>query len=117
MPPRPTQKLTPATIRKFASSLPDVEEGVACEGTALERRTFKAKKKAFLFLGSDDAMLKLDASLAEARSLALNVGKNGWVKLLLSGGTPREVVHRWIKESYELMAAPQSKKRPTPRRR
>ena len=70
-------------MRAIALKLPDVEEGVACEGTALEKRTVKVKGKAFLFLGTGDALLKLDGSLAAATKLAdktparYRVGKGG----------------------------------------
>ena len=35
----------PQRLRAFALSLPDAEEGVACEGTTLEKRTIKVGKK------------------------------------------------------------------------
>jgi hypothetical protein len=44
-----------AMLMKIARALPDVTEGVACEGTALESRTFKRGTKAFLFVGTKDA--------------------------------------------------------------
>ncbi len=39
-------------LRKLALALPEVEEGVSCAGTALERRTVKVRDKAFVFLGA-----------------------------------------------------------------
>jgi hypothetical protein len=100
-------------LRELALALPDVKEGIACAGTALERRTIKTRNKAFLFVGAADAMLKLQASLAEAAKLAAKqpgrykVGANGWVKLAFSAKEPPQldVAKRWIAESYALMTA------------
>ena len=104
-------------LRKLALSYPDVEEGIACKGTALECATFKAKKKAFLFLTDTVSRLKLQKSLAEAAKVrdTCEVGANGWVKITLGeSGTPTlDVLKRWIGESYDLMApkkAPAKKK-------
>ena len=91
-------------VLKAALAHPETEEGVACEGTALERRTVKVKKKAFLFLGTLDAMVKLGASKAEAKRLGLKVGSTGWVKVTFKGGPPVQVLRRWVDESYRLMA-------------
>ncbi len=91
-------------LRRLASQLPDVEEGVACAGTALESRTYKAKKKAFLFLGEDHARMKLDASAKEAKKLGFEVGANGWVKVPLDEAPPKAVLERWVAESHALMA-------------
>ena len=55
-----------AALRTFAMALPDTSEGVACEGTSLEKRTIETGGKAFAFFGAADLMLKLDVSLAEA---------------------------------------------------
>lgn len=64
------KKTTVVALRKLALRYPDAEEGVACEGTAIEKRTVKAGKKAFVFLGVSDVLLKLDESLPEATRLA-----------------------------------------------
>ena len=45
MPADPVELLS--TLRQRALCLPDVSEGVACEGTALEKRTLKVHGKAF----------------------------------------------------------------------
>jgi hypothetical protein len=101
---------TTAVLRKHALRHADVEEGVACEGTPLERRTVKAKKKAFVFLGLSDVMLKLRDSLVEASKLAskspglLRVGANGWVKVEDARALPLSTLSRWIDESYVLVA-------------
>ncbi|MEW5850193.1 MAG: hypothetical protein AB2A00_15500 [Myxococcota bacterium] len=100
------------TLRKIALKLPDTTEGVACEGTAMERRTIKVRDKAFLFLGVTDALLKLGESLPEARKLAAKepdryrAGAGGWVKLMFSESQPplMDVVGGWIAESHGLLA-------------
>lgn len=100
-------------LREIALALPDVEEGIACAGTALERRTIKTRNKAFLFFGAGDAMLKLQASLPEAKKLAAKqpgrykAGASGWVKLTFSAEEPPalDIAKRWIAESYALASA------------
>jgi ribosomal protein L9 len=57
-------------LRRAALRHPDVHEGVSCEGTSLEKRTVKARNKAFVFLGVADVMVKLKASLSEAVRMA-----------------------------------------------
>ncbi len=102
-------------LRKIASKYPEAEEGIACEGTAAECRTVKARNKAFLFLGETHVMLKLRESLDEAASYAARepgcckVGAQGWVKLTFGDGAspPLEVLKRWIDESYRLIAPSQ----------
>jgi hypothetical protein len=99
-------------LRAAALQLPDVEEGVACEGTLLESRTFKVRKKAFLFVRPANVMLKLAESADEARRLAstdarFRVGGGGWVTVIPGGGAPPPLpmMKRWIGESYRLYAA------------
>ena len=97
-------------LRNLALKYPGTEEGVACEGTSLEKRTIKAGGKAFLFLGPRDAMLKLRDSLPEATRLAskepgrYKVGGSGWVTVTLAEPVPLDVLKRWIDESYRLLA-------------
>lgn len=50
-----------ADLGKIALALPDVEQGIACAGTALESRTYRTKDKAFLFVSAKQARLKLEA--------------------------------------------------------
>jgi hypothetical protein len=105
-------------LAKLAAKHADVEEGIACPGTAMERRTMKTAKKAFLFFGATDALVKLDASLVEAKKLAkaeperYRVGANGWVKVTFSEDMPPavDVLARWVAESYALVAKPKKKK-------
>jgi hypothetical protein len=105
-------------LRNVAMALPNVEEGVACEGTAIEKRTVKVNGRAFLFLGRGDALLKLGPSLASAQKLAaaspgrVRAGAGGWVKLVFTEAEPppMAVVTKWIAESYRLMTAGPAKK-------
>jgi hypothetical protein len=105
-------------LRKLALSFPETEEGVACEGTPLESRTVRAKKKAFLFLGQKDGMcqvrLKLDGSLSDAAKRAkkeperVQVGAKGWVLLRLPADeaprpTEKGFLEAWIRESYDVV--------------
>jgi hypothetical protein len=93
---------------------PDVEEGVSCDKCA-----FKARNKAFLFVGQNEnsynVMLKLGDSLAEAGGLAAKepdcykVGGHGWVTLTLPNeqSPPQGLVERWVEESFRLLAPKQ----------
>ena len=89
-------------LAKIALALPDVEQGIACAGTALESRTYRTGKSAFLFVSAKDARLKLEASAAEARELGFPVGTGGWVKLSLEALPSAAVVRRWVAESHGL---------------
>jgi len=99
-------------LRDRALGHPGTREGVACEGTAIEKRTIEARDKAFLFLGRSDAMLKLGTSLPSAKKLATRqrhrytAGAGGWVKITLDDGAPPPLalVAAWVDESYGLIA-------------
>ncbi len=99
-------------LRAHALGLSGAEEGIACQGTALEKRTVHVKKKAFVFLGADHVMVKLHDSLEDAKRLAAQdpaayrAGANGWVTIRFVDGQalPVEVVSRWIDESHRLLA-------------
>jgi len=102
-------------LRRIALRYPEVEEGIACNGTAIECATFKARNKSFLFVGAAEARLKLRESIAEANKLAtreparFQVGGQGWVKIVFDPSTsaPLDVLERWIDESYRLIAPKQ----------
>lgn len=106
----PSEDRIRQSMRAIALRCPEAEEGVACEGTSAEKRTIKAGNKAFLFLGSADAMLKLGDSLPEASALATKesssckVGAHGWVTLRLDGKWKEDLLARWIDESFRLLA-------------
>lgn len=102
-----------ADLSTIALALPDVEQGVACAGTALESRTFATGKKSFLFLSKTQARLKLGASAPEGKKLGFAVGANGWVTIPLDAVPPVSVLRRWIAESHRLMSPPAKKGPPT----
>jgi len=93
-----------ADLDAIARGLPDVEPGIACAGTALESRTYRTRKKAFLFVSKTQARLKLAASAPEAKRLGFAVGANGWVTLPLDGLPPAAVARKWVAESQALVA-------------
>ncbi len=106
------------SLKAFAMKLQETEEGIACEGTAVESATYKVNKKAYLFLRAQDLRLKLQASLPEAEKYVAkeperySVGAGGWIKVILQPGGPfpKGLLERWTRESYELMAAKPAKK-------
>jgi hypothetical protein len=108
---RTSKAATPAeAIRRVALQYPEAEQGTTCN-----KQSFKARKKAFLFLGRDaisfNVMLKLGESLAEAGKLAAQdptiyrVGAHGWVSATFPHGQtpPPGLLERWIDESYRLL--------------
>jgi hypothetical protein len=100
------------SLRSRALGYPETVEGIACAGTSLEKLTVKVRNKAFLFLGLEDAMLKLDDSLEQASELAAEmpgrckVGAHGWVTVALeeADALSPQLLLRWIDESYRLLA-------------
>lgn len=103
---------TAAVLAAIAESCPDSVAGVACEGTALECRTYSLRKKAFLFLRTVDCRFKLDASRAEAVRMSVEdpahygIGANGWATVKFGEGHQpnRRLIAKWVRESYDLMA-------------
>src|SRR5262245_1821463 len=103
----PVQELGSIALR-----LPHVERGIACKGTSAERATFKAGKKAFLFLGAGDAMVKLQESIPQAKKTAgCKVGASGWTKVVWGpeASPPLGLLQKWIEESFRLMTLPAQK--------
>lgn len=102
-------------LRQVAMQYPEAEEGLACAGTALEKRTIKVRKKAFLFLGTTNAMVKLGDSLTRAAELTtvepnrFTVGAHGWVTITFGDAEslPFDLLVEWIDESYRLLAPKQ----------
>ena len=105
---------TADALRELALRHPDVEQGVACKGTALESTTFGTRKKVFLFLGTVPGghrlRLRLRESVAEAKKLASRdakgyvIGPQGWTKLTFDehDPPPMDLLARWIEESYQV---------------
>jgi hypothetical protein len=106
-----TESKPAQALRRIALQYPEAEEGTTCGKAA-----FKARNKAFLFVGMDDTsynvMLKLRESLPEAAKLAARhpdrygVGGVGWIKATFSHNEspPPGLFERWIDESYRLLA-------------
>ncbi len=96
-------------IRLKASRYPGVDEGTACT-----QRSFKAGKKAFLFIGEQGgrskAMFKLKDSLPDAAQLAAKepdnyqVGSGAWVTARFTADQPmpKKLWEKWLDESYAL---------------
>ncbi len=100
------------SLQAVASSYPEVNESPSCVN-----RSFKARKKSFLFLGEKpDGMLrlmvKLDDGIESAQAVASEnpdgwkVGGPGWVTGNFTDATapPLETLTAWIDESYRLLA-------------
>ncbi len=120
----PGSKSSKAILRALATKHPEVEESIACKGTAVESSAFKVDKKTFLFARDVQMMVKLEESLPEAKELAAREPERykaggGWVTVKFDGGVlpPRELLARWIAESYRLMTAPAAKPKAAKRRR
>lgn len=98
-------------LRSRALALPEVVEGDSCV-----KRSFKVRKKGFLYLGEDakgySVMVKLRDSAEEAETLARDrpgrwsIGKGGWAMLKFEPQErpPEGLLERWLDESYRLQA-------------
>ncbi len=96
-------------LRDAAAALPNVVEGTSCN-----QASYKAGKKAFLYVGPGakgvgyKAMFKLGESLEEAKGLArsepegFEVGVGSWVTTRFSAEEPlpKKIWSRWLEESY-----------------
>ncbi len=105
----PAAKDPTNALKKAASTLPDVVVGESCNQTA-----YKAKKKAFLYVGPGKkgigykAMFKLSESLEEAENLVedeperYEIGVGNWVTTRFSKEEPlpKSIWKRWLRESY-----------------
>jgi len=94
-------------LRARALALPETSEGTSCVN-----RAFKVRKKNFLFVGEKQGqvrvMLKLGASLDQARNLAdprIDVGKNGWVTVRFASDNVVDptLLTAWVVESYKAL--------------
>ena len=98
-------------LRSLALGFPEVIEGDSCV-----KRSFKARKKGFLYLGEKpdeyNVMVKLGPSVAEATAMAAerpgswSVGNGGWAILKFDPAEtpPKGLLERWMEESYRLQA-------------
>ncbi|MEM7202255.1 MAG: MmcQ/YjbR family DNA-binding protein [Planctomycetota bacterium] len=111
--PDPRETAPMLALRKFANGLPEAEEGTSCVN-----RAFRARNKAYAYLGIKGdrykLMLKLVDSLAQAEALqdedpdTWRVGKGGWttVWLPLEERAPKGLLESWIEESYRALVHP-----------
>ena len=96
-------------LKKAAAALPNLVEGTSCNQTS-----YKAGKKAFLYVGPGTkgigykAMFKLEVSLKEAKDLAksepkrFELGVGNWVTTRFSAEDPlpKKIWSSWLKESH-----------------
>ncbi len=94
-------------LRVRALALPETSEGTSCVN-----RAFKVRKKNFLFVGEKPelvkVMLRLDASLEEARAMEdprIEVGKNGWVTVRFRPDDvpDADLLAAWVVESFRTL--------------
>jgi hypothetical protein len=100
-------------LTKLARSLPDVEERIACAGTAIEQASFRTGGKSFLFAQRKGDLaivrLKLGASLAAAEAAGdhVEMGKGNWTTCRVPlAKAPTATLKRWVRESHALSAKP-----------
>ncbi len=95
-------------LRATALSLPETSEGTSCVN-----RTFKVRKKNFVFIGEKDGQLRIMLKLVESHGAAaamedprVDVGKFGWVTLLFAhdDALDTELLEGWILESFRVLA-------------
>ena len=96
-------------LKEAAAAYPDVVEGTSCNQTS-----YKAGKKAFLYIGPGPrgvgykAMFQLEASLGAAKELAseapdrFEVGSGNWVTTRFSDEKPlpKKIWGPWLRESH-----------------
>ncbi len=99
-----------SALRKAATAFPDVVEGTSCNQTS-----YKAGKKAYLYIGPGPkgigykAMFKLESSLKDAENLArkepkrFEIGVGNWVttRFTAEEPLPKKLWSSWLRESYE----------------
>lgn len=110
-------------LRRFAMRLPEVEEGSSCVN-----RAFRARGKAFAYLGMKPdrykLMVKLTGSLPRAKTLQeqrpdnFQVGTHGWTTVWLPHAErpPKGLLEGWIEESYRALAHPSLVEKLPPRK-
>ena len=105
----PEAKDPTKALKKAAAALPNVVDGTSCNQTS-----YKAGRKAFLYVGPGPkgigykAMFKLEVSLEEAKDLAkseperFELGVGNWVTTRFSAEDPlpKKIWSRWLRESH-----------------
>ena len=96
-------------LKEAAAALPNAVEGTSCNQTS-----YKAGKKAFLYVGPGTkgmgykAMFKLERSLKEAKDLAkseperFELGVGNWVttRFSVEDPLPKKIWSSWLEESH-----------------
>jgi predicted DNA-binding protein (MmcQ/YjbR family) len=99
-----------AKIRDYALTFPEVYEEFPWGHSAM-----KVKKKAFLFMGTDEnGRLSISLKLPQSRDMAIDLpfaeptgyglGKSGWVTAYLNDEKALDLIKAWIEESYRAIA-------------
>ena len=122
----PRAKDPTKALKEAAAALPNVVEGTSCNQTS-----YKAGKKAFLYVGPGPkgigykAMFKLEVSLEEAKDLASSeperfaIGVGNWVTTRYFAENPlaKKIWSRWLRESYAGAAKSGGAKKKSARRK
>lgn len=97
-------------IREFALKFPEAYEEFPWGHSAM-----KVKKKAFLFMGTDETgRFSISVKLPQSRDMAIDLpfteptgyglGKSGWVTAYLTDEKALDLIKSWINESYRAIA-------------
>ena len=97
-------------VRAFALGFPEAYEEFPWGHSAI-----KVKKKAFLFMGTDnDGRFSISVKLPHSRDMAVDLpfteptgyglGKSGWVTAYLTDQKSLDLIKAWVEESYRAIA-------------
>ena len=97
-------------LRDYALAFPEAYEEFPWGHSAM-----KVKKRAFLFMGTDeDGRCSISVKLPQSRDMAVDLpfteptgyglGKAGWVTAYLTDEKPLDLIKAWIGESYRAIA-------------
>src|SRR3954452_3353335 len=97
-------------LREFALKFPEAYEELPWGHSAM-----KVKKKAFLFMGTDEnGRFSISVKLPQSHDMAIDLpfteppgyglGNTGWVSAHLSAEKPLALIKAWTEESYRAIA-------------
>lgn len=97
-------------VRDFALGFPEAYEEFPWGHSAI-----KVRKKAFLFMGTDEnGRFSISVKLPNSRDIAVDLpfteptgyglGKSGWVTAYLTDQKSLDLIKAWIEESYRAIA-------------
>jgi len=97
-------------VRAFALGFPEAYEEFPWGHSAI-----KVKKKAFLFMGTDESgRFSISVKLPHSRDMAVDLpfteptgyglGKSGWVTAYVTDTKSLDLIKAWIEESYRAIA-------------